>query len=189
MDVFKYALQDLKRQKVKTIFGISGIAVSILLLTIVGCLADSLSYSYLDQATNESGSSDIVFQKLSAQDFNYDPYFDQDIVEERLRDKIPEIDQYYPRLNTFISISHFDTVLNKTIKKQIIGYGINSTLEQNSGEMGNLWLCDDTSDYAITESSFIGPIKDGSCILTRGAAKLFNLKLGVEILVKYAIYE
>ncbi|UYP47871.1 hypothetical protein NEF87_004156 [Candidatus Lokiarchaeum ossiferum] len=189
MDVFKYALQDLKRQKVKTIFGISGIAISILLLTIVGCLADSLSYSYLDQATNESGSSDIVFQKLSAQDFNFDPYFDQNIVEDRLRGKIEGIETYYPRLNTFISISHFDNEINKTIKKQIIGYGINSTLEQDSGAMGNLWLCDDNAEYDRIDELFKGPIKDGSCILTRGAARLFNLKVGDVIDIKYASYE
>ena len=59
ISVFNYALQDLRRDRIKTIFGIAGITISLFLLTMIGCLADSLAFSYLDQATIESGSSDI----------------------------------------------------------------------------------------------------------------------------------
>jgi len=62
---FRYALDDIKRQKIKTMFGVGGIAISILLLTIVGSLSDSLSYSYLDQATSQAGSADISFTRKS----------------------------------------------------------------------------------------------------------------------------
>ncbi len=190
MKVLKYSLQDLKRQKIKTIFGIGGIAIAIFLMTVVGILADSLSYSYLDQATYEAGSSDIVFQKISAQDFNFDPYFNQDIVEERLKGSIEEIDYYFPRLNTYVSISNNDSLTNKIIKKIIFGYGINTTLEQNSNKLGNLWLCDKIDgNYVRTDQLYKGPIKDQNCILTKNAAKLFNVDIGDVILVKHGISE
>ena len=45
MNWFLYAFQDLRKQKSKAIFGIGGSAISIMLLTIIGSLGDSLSYS------------------------------------------------------------------------------------------------------------------------------------------------
>jgi len=75
MNVLKYAFQDIKRQKVKTVFAVGGIFISVLLLTLVGSLNDSLAYSYLDQATYTVGSADFVFNREQQQDINFNSYF------------------------------------------------------------------------------------------------------------------
>ncbi|MHA1618221.1 MAG: ABC transporter permease [Promethearchaeota archaeon] len=185
MRIISYTFQDLKKQKVKTIFAIGGVLVSIFLLTVVGCLSDSLSFSYLDQATNESGSADITIAKITAQDLNYNPYFDENIIQEHLVGKIEDIEYFYPRLNSLFSVEKYDEVLKLEIRRQIIGYGINTTLEQNSGEMGNLWICQNTLEYERTDELFKGPIREGYVILTRGAANLYHAFEGDEILVGY----
>src|SRR5271157_436708 len=53
-----YALRDLKQQRTRTAFAISGIAISIFLLTVVGMLGDSISYSYVDYASQSAGKID-----------------------------------------------------------------------------------------------------------------------------------
>lgn len=189
MNIINYAFEDLRKQKVKTIFAIAGVMISIFLLTVVGCLSDSLSFSYLDQATNESGSSDITISKITTQDLNYDPYFDENIIQEQLSDKIEEIEYYYPRLWSIFSLQKYDATQQVNIKKQIIGYGINTTLEQNSNEMGNLWICDSDPDYSRTDEIFKGPVRDGFCVLTRGAAIIFQAIEGDEITVTYGSTE
>ncbi|TFH26858.1 MAG: FtsX-like permease family protein, partial [Promethearchaeota archaeon] len=173
----------------KTLFAIAGVLVSIFLLTVVGCLSDSLSFSYLDQATNESGSADITIAKITTQDLNYNPYFNEKIIQEHLEGKIENIEYYYPRLWSLFSVEKYDEVLKINVKRQIIGYGINTTLEQESGEMGNLWICQNTLDYERTDEVFDGPIRDGYVVLTRGAAKLYHAYVGDEITVSFGSQE
>jgi ABC-type antimicrobial peptide transport system permease subunit len=55
-----YALRDLKKQKTRTMFGIFGIAISIFLLTVIGMLGDSISYSYVDYASQSEGKIDYL---------------------------------------------------------------------------------------------------------------------------------
>ncbi|QEE15902.1 ABC transporter permease [Promethearchaeum syntrophicum] len=187
ISVFNYALQDLSRDRVKTIFGIAGITISLFLLTMIGCLADSLAFSYLDQATIESGSSDIQFSKISSQtDLNFDPYFPENIIEERLKN-IDEIDNFYPRIMYITAASFPDPTLdNLTVTKNLFTYGIKTTLEQNSGKMGNLWICKDNEEYERSEEIFQGPIQSGNVVLTRGAAKLFHIRMGDYITIQFA---
>ncbi|MHA1562011.1 MAG: ABC transporter permease [Promethearchaeota archaeon] len=186
INVFAYAYQDLKRDKIKTLFGIAGIIVSLFLLTMVGCLSDSLAFSYLDQATVESGSSDIQFSKISSQtDLNFDPYFPENIIEEKLKD-IDTIDYFYPRIMYITSASFPDPTLdNLIVTKKLFTYGINTALEQNSGKMGNLWICENNEEYERSDEIFHGPIQNGSVILTKGAAKLFHIYAGDYISIQY----
>jgi len=186
INVFAYVYQDLKRDKIKTLFGIAGIIVSLFLLTMVGCLSDSLAFSYLDQATVESGSSDIQFSKISSQtDLNFDPYFPENIIEEKLKD-IDTIDFFYPRIMYITSASFADPTLdNLMVTKKLFTYGIKTALEQNSGKMGNLWICENSEEYERTDEIFHGPIQNGSVILTKGAAKLFHIYAGDYISIQY----
>ena len=62
-----YALRDLKQQKTRTAFAISGIAVSIFLLTVVGMLGDSISYSYVDYASQSAGKTDYEISQAKTQ--------------------------------------------------------------------------------------------------------------------------
>ncbi|MHA1584665.1 MAG: ABC transporter permease [Promethearchaeota archaeon] len=193
MKVLKYTLQDLKRQKVKTTFAILGIFVSVLLLTLVGSLSDSLAYSNLDQATYEVGSADIVFQKQMQQDLNFNQYFPQNIIETQLNN-ITEISHFYPRIQTILSISFIDPSLeNATVKRMLISYGLNSTAEQESNQLGTLWECEETNTndkgellYDRTSEIFKGPIPEEQCIVTAGTARLFHLQSGDTLSVKTA---
>ena len=185
---FSYAMQDLKSQKVKTAFGVGGIFISILLLTIVGSLSDSMSYSYLDQATSQVGSADIMFSKVLEGDMNFDPYFDQDLIENKLAGKIDAIDYFFPRILMFSQVSHADATLEyEIITKQLIFYGINTSLEQDSGTMGDLWICDE--EYNPTDKVYKGPLADGHCIVTRGTAKIFHLQVGDNVTMNFASNE
>lgn len=183
MNWFYYAFDDIRRNKVKSSFGIMGIAISIMLLTVVGSLNDSISFSYLDQATAQSGSADIIFSRQLQADINFDLFFDQNLIESKLQGKIDEIDYYFPRILMLAELTHLDPDTNKNIQKRIIFYGINSTLEQNSNKMGDLYLCD--ANRNPTKEIFKGPIPNGHCILTRTAAKLFNVKVGDNITLRY----
>ncbi|MHA1368324.1 MAG: FtsX-like permease family protein [Promethearchaeota archaeon] len=55
-----YAFRDLVKQRTRTILGISGITISIFLLTAVGMLGDSISYSYIDYASQSVGKIDYI---------------------------------------------------------------------------------------------------------------------------------
>ena len=118
MNVWTYALNDMKRNKVKSIFGIAGIFISLMLLTAIGSLNDSFAYSYLDQATYEVGSSDLQISKLLNQDLNFDQYFSQDLQNELAT--IEDIGGFYPRIMSFLWISHYDVDLDFSIKKLLI---------------------------------------------------------------------
>ncbi|GAH18122.1 unnamed protein product, partial [marine sediment metagenome] len=48
---------NIKRDRAKAIFAIGGIAVSIILLTAIGMVNDSMSYNYMGLITNSTGSS------------------------------------------------------------------------------------------------------------------------------------
>ncbi|MHA1720498.1 MAG: ABC transporter permease [Promethearchaeota archaeon] len=186
LSVFAYAFQDLKRDKVKTIFGVAGITVSLFLLTMIGSLADSLAFSYLDQATIEAGSSDIQFSKISSNDLNSDPYFPENIIEEKLKN-MNDIDFFYPRIMYITAASFADPTLDDLIvTKNLFTFGIKTALEQNSGKMGNLWICQDNENYDKTDQIFQGPIQSGNVILTKGAAKLFHIHTGDYISIQFA---
>ncbi len=190
-----YAWRDLKRQKVRTAFAVFGVMISILLLTVIGSLADSMSFSYLDQATAQVGSSDIVFTKVIEADVSFDPYFDEDLVENRLEGEIEEIEEYFPRILSLVQTDYYSSSYNKTIRKQILFYGLNSTLEQNNGKMGNLFLSeykmvDGEYQWEPTSEVYKGPIPDGHCIVTDGFARLYNItQIGEEITVTYSSNE
>ena len=59
---------DLKRNKAKAFFGIGGIAISIILLTAIGMVNDTMSYNYIDSVTNTTGSADIMITKIPQTD-------------------------------------------------------------------------------------------------------------------------
>ncbi len=191
MNLVKYVFQDLRREKVKTFFGISGIFVSIILLTVIGSLNDSLAFSYIDQANYEIGSADITINKQANQDLNFNAFFDESIIDEYLND-VPEIEYFFPRIQTFLSITYENSQeTDRSIKKILISYGINTSKEQSSGVLGDLRICTDNTldrdgkrEYLTTDEEFQGPIAKDSCLVTKSAARLFNLKQGDQILVK-----
>ena len=183
MNFLRYAWEDLKKQKSKVSFGIAGICISIILLTAIGVLNDSLSASYLDQATQEVGSADIIFTKTLSADITFDPFFDQSIIPEKLVPQVPEIDYFFPRLFMLIQAQRIDPKSGQLNFSQVMFYGLNSTLEANSNKLGYLWLLDENMQR--TGEKFVGPIPYGRCILLKGMAMFLNKTVGDNITIRY----
>ncbi|GAG49679.1 unnamed protein product, partial [marine sediment metagenome] len=51
---------NIKKDRAKVLFGLSGITISIILLTAIGMINDSMSYNYMGIITSTTGSSDIL---------------------------------------------------------------------------------------------------------------------------------
>jgi len=49
---------NIKRDRAKALFGIGGITVSIILLTAIGMVNNTMSYNYMGLITSTTGSSD-----------------------------------------------------------------------------------------------------------------------------------
>ncbi len=169
---------DMKREKTKTIFGISGIAISIFLLTAIGYINDTLSYNYVDTATNVVGRADIMITKIIQPDFNFDPFFSQDIINEKLTN-IEGIEEFFPRIMALVETSTENSEFNSTIEL----YGIDFEAEYENGNMGNLIIVDDNGKE--TDKIYDDEPRDGECVILWNVADLFNISRGDKILIKY----
>lgn len=178
MNLMEFSWRDFKKNKVRAIFGIGGIAISIFLLSTVGILIDSLSFSYLDLATSQAGSADIMFTRNVQFEGNLDFYMNQTYLEDTL--DVDEIDYFYPRILMLVDVQG----QYSEDKSRQIFYGINSTLEQNSGRMGDLLLCDPVT-LEETDEVYQGPIPDGKCIILKTTAKSMNLTVGDWLILTY----
>ena len=94
LQFFKHSWLDLKRDKAKAIFGIAGIAISLFLLTTIGYLNDTVNYNYLLYVTSTTGKSDIMITRTIQSDLTYDPFFDENIINNELKD-IEGVDELF----------------------------------------------------------------------------------------------
>jgi len=182
MNTFQFAWRDFKKQKLKSIFAIMGVVISIFLLTAIGMLIDSLSYSFLDIATAQSGSADLTISKSISPDLTFNPYINHSFIEKTA--DIEEIEHYYPRILNFIDMETQQTIDDPT---RVMFYGINTTLEQDSERMGDLIVCD---PFTLEETNQIyqGPIPNGRCIILKNTAKINSLSVGDWISLTYTQY-
>ena len=104
--LWRYAFKDLRRQKVRTILGVGGVAVSIFLLTTVSFLTDSISNSFVDLLTTESGNQDIVItaRHYPGEPENYSTYFDPMGPINQLKANVSEIGDFISRWEVSSSI-------------------------------------------------------------------------------------
>ncbi|MBD3352052.1 MAG: FtsX-like permease family protein [Candidatus Lokiarchaeota archaeon] len=178
MRLIEFAWRDFKKNKINSIFGIAGITISIFLLSSVGILIDSLSFSYLDMATSQAGSADIMFSRNINLESGLDIYMDQNYLENTL--DVEEIDYFYPRITMTASFESKYT----SEAAMLLFYGINTTLEQSSGRLGDLFICNPMT-LAETKSVYEGPIPEDQCIITKNTAKLLNVTVGDWIEMTY----
>ncbi len=182
MRTFQFAWRDFKKQKLKSVFAVLGVMIAIFLLTAIGMLIDSLSYSFLDVATATSGSADLSISKSISPDLTFNPYLNHTYVE--MNADIDEIDHYYPRILNFIDMENEQTIGDPT---RVMFYGINVTLEQNSGKMGDLVLCDPIT-LEETQEIYEGPIPTGRVIILKNTAKIYSLSVGDWMVLTYTGY-
>ncbi|MHA1282200.1 MAG: ABC transporter permease [Promethearchaeota archaeon] len=177
----KHSLLDMRRDKAKTFFGISGIAISLFLLTAVGMLNDTMSYNYVKMITTTTGQADIMITKTIKTDITFDPFFDESIIDEKLQN-IEGVEQFFPRIMMLVKTSSDKTTKNGSLEM----YGIDFKAEAESGRMGDLLIVDDTGNE--TGEVYEGEPAYGECVILWNVAKLLNVTKGDIIHLQYQQY-
>ncbi|MFX1442556.1 MAG: ABC transporter permease [Promethearchaeota archaeon] len=164
----------MKRDRAKVIFGVSGIAISLFLMTAIGMLNDTLNYNYMKLITNTTGNSDIMITRTVQTDISFDPFFDENIIDDDLQD-IEGVEEFFPR----IMILTRATSDNIDKNGSLIVYGIDFEKEYDNGNMGDLIIVDEDGDE--TDKIYGSEPRDGECVILQNAAEL--LKVGVDDII------
>ncbi|MHA1542797.1 MAG: ABC transporter permease [Candidatus Hodarchaeales archaeon] len=143
-------------------------------------MIDTLNFNYLDTATIQAGSSDIQISKTISMDLSFEPFFDQNYIESKLQNE-EEIDYLFPRIMQFVDV---EPLGKSEEKSRIIFYGIDSELEQNSGRLGDLKICDPET-LEDTDELYSGPIPAGYAIILKNTAKILNVSVGDYLTLTY----
>ncbi|MFW9972548.1 MAG: ABC transporter permease, partial [Candidatus Odinarchaeota archaeon] len=127
--VFKYAFQDLKKQKIRTLLAIIGMLISIGLLTVVLFLSDSIAVGYVDYLSIDSGNQDAV---ISVRHYNGEPdnrssYFEYNPVINTIQNSTDLIENFIPRMEIR---AYVNNSLTGEEERATVS-GINFTLENN----------------------------------------------------------
>ncbi|MFX0021094.1 MAG: ABC transporter permease [Candidatus Hermodarchaeota archaeon] len=127
--VFKYAFQDLKKQKIRTLLAIVGMLISIGLLTVVLFLSDSIAVGYVDYLSIDSGNQDAV---ISVRHYNDEPetrssYFDYNPIINTVQNASNLVENFIPRMEIRGYVKNLLTDEEESAKIS----GINFTLENN----------------------------------------------------------
>ncbi|MFX1323698.1 MAG: ABC transporter permease, partial [Promethearchaeota archaeon] len=181
LQLFKHTLLDLKRDKAKAIFGVSGIAISLFLLTSIGMLNDTVNYNYLLYITATTGKSDIMITKTIQTDITFDPFFDEDIINNELND-IPGVDELFPRIMMLVTTSSEN--INTSGSLQL--YGIDFEKEASNGNIGDLVIVDKNGEK-INEIYKDIP-NDEECVILWNAAEILNVSKGDVVHLEYQTY-
>ena len=175
----KHSWIDIKRNKAKTIFGVIGISISIALLTGIGMVNDTMNFHYMDMVTNQTGSADIWIMKIVGTDVSFDINFNYTYVENALKD-VEELEEMFPRLQVLpVDVSNLNTNKNGSIML----YGIDFEREKNSGDIGDLIICDE--NLTETEEIYEETPENGHCIILKATAIKLNASKGDNLHVVY----
>ena len=169
---------NIKKDRAKALFAIGGITVSIILLTAIGMVNDSMSYNYMGIITSTTGSSDIIISQKTKSDLRYDTFFNESIIDNKLYD-IEGVEELFPRIMMLIKASSYNSNASGTLQV----YGIDFTKEANNGNMGDLDLVDQMG--IETGEKYTGEPNLGECVILWKIAELLNVTLGDLIHLNY----
>jgi len=172
---------NVKKDRAKVLFGLSGITISIILLTAIGMINDSMSYNYMGIITSTTGSSDILISRAVNTDLTFDPFFDESIIENELSN-IEGVDELFPRIMMLVKVSSDNTDSNGSLQV----YGIDFLKEANNGEMGNLNIVDQNGTE--TGRNYLTEPNMGECVILWKVAELLNVSIGDLIHMNYQQY-
>ncbi|MFX1343707.1 MAG: ABC transporter permease [Promethearchaeota archaeon] len=178
LQFFKHSWLDLKRDKVKAIFGVSGIAISLFLLTIIGMLNDTVNYNYLLYVTSTTGKTDIMITKTIKTDLSFNPFYDEDIIENDFNN-IKEVDEFFPRIMMLINSS--SDHINTSGYLQL--YGIDFKKEATSGNIGDLIITDSNGEE--TSKIYNDEPNMGECVILWNVAEILNITRGDSVYLEY----
>jgi len=182
LQFFKHSWLDLKRDKAKAIFGISGIAISLFLLTTIGMLNDTVNYNYLLYVTSVTGKSDIMITRFLQTDLTFDPFYDEDIINNELKD-IDGVDELFPRISMLVKTT--SDKINTSGFLQL--YGIDFIKEANNGNIGDLVIVDDEGEEM--NEIYVREPNNGECVILWNVAEILNVSRGDKINIEYQTYE
>jgi len=174
----KHAWLNIKKDKAKAIFGIAGIMTSIILLTAIGMVNDTLSYNYMEIVTSSTGNADILISRRIQTDLNYNPFFNESIIDTTLND-IEGVEELFPRLMMLVRAESENIASNYTLQL----YGIDFIREETNGHIGDLNIVD--SEGKETGEVYTEEPNTGECVLLWNSAQLLNVSLGDFIQVDY----
>lgn len=181
LQFIKLSLQDMRREKSKVIFGVSGIAISLFLLTSIGMFNDTMSYNYIRLVTLTTGEADIVITKTVETDLNFDPFFDEDIIDDDLED-IKGVEEFFPRIMLLAKVS--SEYADQNVSLEV--YGMDFEAEADNGNIGDIVVVDD--DGNETDEIIDSKLGYGECILLEKAAELLEVDKGDTIHMEYLDY-
>ena len=172
---------NIKKDRAKALFAVGGITVSIILLTAIGMVNDSMSYNYMGIITSTTGSSDILISKAVNTDLTFDPFFDEALIDNNLSN-IEGVDELFPRIMMLVKVSSDNTDANGSLQV----YGIDFLKEVSNGQMGNLNLVDQNGTE--TGSFYSEKPNMGECVILWKVAELLNVSIGDIIHMNYQQY-
>ncbi|MBY8987134.1 MAG: ABC transporter permease [Candidatus Lokiarchaeota archaeon] len=174
----KQTWSNIKKDRAKAIFAIGGIIVSIILLTAIGMVNDSMSYNYMGTITSTTGSSDIIVSQKVKTDLTYDTFFNESILNNELYD-IEGVEEFFPRIMMLVKVSSYKTDANGSLQV----YGIDFIKELSNGNMGDLIVVNqngiETGEIYTDEPDL------GECVILWKVAELLNVTLGDLIHLNY----
>lgn len=178
LQFIKHTWLNLKRDRAKAIFAILGIMISIVLLTAIGMVNDTMSYNYMQIITSSTGNADIMISKRIQTDISFSPYFDEDIINNDLQD-IEGVEEFFPRIMMLVRASSNKSSTNSTLQL----YGLDFLKEASNGHMGDLALVDENG--LKTGSRYLDEPANGQCVILWRVADLMNLTIGDFIHLEY----
>ncbi|MFX1311654.1 MAG: ABC transporter permease [Promethearchaeota archaeon] len=178
----KHSWLDLKRDKAKALFGISGIAISLFLLTTIGTLNDTVNYNYLLYVTSTTGQADIMITRTIQTDLTFDPFFNEDILDNELND-IEGVNELFPRIVMLVEVS--SDMVNSSSSLEL--YGFDFEKEAKNGNIGDLIIVDEFGEE--TDEIYVEKPKEGECVILWNVAEILNISKGDTIYLKYQTYE
>ncbi len=181
MQFIKHSWLDLKRDKAKAIFGISGIAISLFLLTSIGMLNDTVNYNYLLYVTSTTGTTDIMISKTIQTDLTFDPFYDQDILNNELKD-IEGVEDLFPRIIMLVKTTSEN--INRSGSLQM--YGIDFQKEADNGNIGDLIVVNEKGEE--TNEIYDDEPDNGECVILWSVAEILNVSRGDTISINYQTY-
>ncbi len=181
LQFFKHSWLDLKRDKAKAIFGISGIAISLFLLTTIGMLNDTVNYNYLLYVTSTTGKSDIMITRTVQTDLTFNPFYDENIIDNKLKN-IEGVEELFPRIMMLVETS--SDKINASGFLQL--YGLDFIKEATNGNMGDLIIVDDEGEE--TREIYDNEPNNGECVILWNTAEILNVTRGDVIHIEYQTY-
>ncbi|MFW9945344.1 MAG: ABC transporter permease [Candidatus Odinarchaeota archaeon] len=178
LQFIKHTWLNLKRDRAKALFAILGIMISIVLLTAIGMVNDTMSYNYMQIITSSTGNADIMISKRIKTDISFSPYFDEDIIDNDLQD-IEGVEEFFPRIMMLVRAFSNKSSTNSTLEL----YGLDFLKEASNGHMGDLVLVDENG--LKTGTNYLDEPVNGECVILWRVAELLNLTVGDFIHLEY----